>query len=1463
MGWYIRLNPDDVNVLQRLGLLLADRAQDGGTAGQAFSKLESVLRLDPNRKDVRRRLVDVALMIGRFSDAREHLRDFLLKQSPDDPELLELMGRCQAAMSDEGQAVETFKKVIEFAPKQVDAYPRLAGVLRYQLSRPKEADQWMEKLVKVNPDSFKAHLLRGSYLKNIDANDEALKESLIALKLAPKEGDELRDALWLAAQCSAAKEKYDDARNYAQQGIKLFPGNVVLYTTLADVELRSGQREKAVEVLDQGLKATHDDPQLLWAKANLLIDTNKIPEAQKTIADLQATGYPKGLIEYLLARIELVQGRWLPARVGFENARGTLTMWPNLLKQVDFWIGQCYGQLNNNDQQLAAYRRALKLDPFYTPARNGLIEALMASGQLDDALNEYSDLAKMGKVSSAGLIPWARMLILRNLRVDPAARNWEPVNKLLDEAEKATPESSQIPVLRAEILVAQDRAEDAGKLLANVREKDPKKAEIWSVMASLAQRQGNWDAAEKVLDEAEKASGDTVDVRVARAQYLIRRYAADAKDRVRALAENTAKWTDAQRLQLCGGLLSAALQIDDTEFAKKLCRQIADKEPNNVQVRVLMFEQALRAENDAELEQTLKEIERVAGRGSFWLYGQAVRLSLKAKNDNEKSDELQAQALRYLAQAQELRTNWSRIPLLMGSIYDQQGKTNQALRNYQDAIDLGERNPGAIRRAVQLLFQKQQYADADKLLRQLERQQMPFSPELNRAGAEVALRQGDYNRALALAKKTAAEDSKDYQSHLWLGQMLGVLSSQAKAQGAQKEADELMAEAEKSLRRAVEVEPKNAATWVSLIQFLAANDRASEAEKGIEEAQKDIPEKQAALALAQCYEAVEKPDDAQKSYEAALSATPKDPFVVRAVADFYYRNSKPIPAEALLRRIIDGKVDAQESDVIWARRQLASIFASRGGYQNIQKARTLIEENLTAAEGSAYDRRAKVTLDAADPLRSRRDQAIQGLEKLIESQVATPDDCLNLAQMYLAVGDWQKASNLLRDLVAKHGGEPRFLAAYIRALLDHKETTTAQTYLRKLERIAPTHYVTVSLNAEVLFLKKDYEKSRDVMKHFLDDNDSQPADRNVRLRLVAETLEQFGRRLTKASDKNHCRSLRSAGRDALPLLRRSEPRPRDAPRGVPGPPGPHRRRHRHARPQLAGQQRDRAGASAFDHHQGRSRGQGAVRAARPHRPGGAEGVRPARPLVALAGRHAHRANPLWRRGNLLPRGAGEEQRQRDRHEQPRRDARPARRQAGRGEEARRSGHRDRRARSGHARLAGDGLCGDRKAGAGPNRHGKSPGGRQDAGPLFPPGPGLRGSRPTQRRGGRHEERDGTGAHQRDAPTARNPGLREAAAVGAVAAATLRAFRRALGATLGRRLGCTSSRGRTRRRRRTAARSPTSGRRRTSSSSAPGSLLVPSAFLMKKLTQAVKKLPTALESRYRPMISDFIFFGAWV
>ena len=555
LSWYVQLTPDDADAMEKLGLMMAKQGYDGINVKSprafqnAFSLLERTVRQSPDRRVARRELVKMAMFAGRyqktrFQDAKDHLEGFLLKDKPKDAELLEWLGQCQMQLGDYNLALETLKKAIKNGPDRFTAYVQLAGLLRYHLSRAKEADLWMEALVTANPKSARAHLLRGEYLLTIDASDsidKAAAEAAKAIELAPDDVD----VLVLAAQCALKKRPpdIDKARGYVTHGVALYPGNVALHAVLADIELFSGHRDKAIAVLRQGIKATDRDPQLLWKLVNLLIDGKDLKQAQPIVEELREKAssgkFRDYLIVYLTSRVEFVQNHWLAARQGFESICDALVAQPNLAKQVYVWIASCYGQSGDRDQRMLALQHALRIDPSYAPAQEEYARELLATGRIGDLKGVIPKLSG----SDPGIIlPMISALISEASRQELSEQNWTPVEKALEQAEKAMPGAPQLVQLRSRMLVARNRAAEAESLLRDALRKDPKQAGLWAALIALVERQADWAAVENVLGESQKALGDSAMQRVLQANYFSLRYGKEAKDRLRKLAENSEKF---------------------------------------------------------------------------------------------------------------------------------------------------------------------------------------------------------------------------------------------------------------------------------------------------------------------------------------------------------------------------------------------------------------------------------------------------------------------------------------------------------------------------------------------------------------------------------------------------------------------------------------------------------------------------------------------------------------------------------------------------------------------------------------------------------------------------------------------------------------------------------------------------------------------------------------------------------
>src|SRR5262249_11274242 len=293
-------------------------------------------------------------------------------------------------------------------------------------------------------------------------------------------------------------------------------------------------------------------------------------------------------------------------------------------------------------------------------------------------------------------------------------------------------------------------------------------------------------------------------------------------------------------------------------------------------------------------------------------------------------------------------------------------------------------------------------------------QQAPLSDELKRLEVGIALRNHQGSSAVQRALELVNPDSNDYKDALWLGQVL-------------KESGQRPEQAERHLRRAVELGPSVPETWIALVDFLAFQHRLDQAEAEIVKAQSKLPRESADLPLGQCYEAVGKPDAARKHYMAAMTARPHDAVILRAFAGFCISDGKLSEAEGHLRRISDKQVTATKEDADWARRNLAWVRAAIGGREGLTEALALVGmrvddsgnpldfEGALPADQYRQQLQAQARVLAVHNRRKFRQLAIAKLEKLNKIETLSADDLYLLAQLHEADGNWTRAKQDFRD----------------------------------------------------------------------------------------------------------------------------------------------------------------------------------------------------------------------------------------------------------------------------------------------------------------------------------------------------------------------------------------------------------------------------------------------------------------
>ena len=1037
---YLAYQPDDIEALVKYGLALDKLAVSPGDRLRAVLVLNDVLRRDPGRQEVRYRLIHALIAIHRFLDALQEI-DKLLPHWPDKAELEHKRGWCLEASGNYETAAAAFAKAIELDPRSIASYVLLADILNDRLYQPAEAQAVMDALVKANGNSYEAFLVRARFRQKHGTLDQAEADIKQALKLAPR----APHVLMASAELAQAKDDFTQARQYLEQGLALHPQNPALYKALANLEIRAGKRADAITALRRGLARAPSQPDLLLLLTDLLIDENQLDEAARNLQDFKHAAIAPVVIDFFQARLEIAGGRWAKAAALLERVREELGSGSEWVGRANALLGLCYEQLGDVELQLAAYRRAVSHDGHWTLARLGLAGALLANGRVDEAQTELKQVAKAADAPPETWIALARTTLILNLRKPEPQRRWDDVVEAVDKAAQANPKSSEVPILRADLLAAQKNYAAARELLDKALAKDAGQVSLWCALAELARIEQRPEEALKVLDQAQDRLGDRLELRLARARVWAGQPASQALQELDRLGQNLDGFSPEAQTRLRRELAEWRLRLGDVAGARQLWQLIAQDNPRDLRSRFLLLESFVHAGKKSEAAPLVAELRRLEGaEGYLWRYGQASLLVLNGRAEPKHLLE----ARRLLDEIGRLKPKWGRSHLLAARIDEIQGKHFLALDELLKAFELGERQPSMVSRLVRLLAERRRFLEAEQVLEKLE-EAGPLTGDLAKMGADIALANQNAGRALRLAKLAVSAESRDYRDLVWLGKIHEGVGNHAQA--------------EKLLRLAVDRAPHSPDTWVALVQLLHHEGKSADAV--LTRAAHKVPADRLDWTLALCHDALGQPEQAEALFQKALAQRPDDFILLGALAEFYRRQEQPARAMPLLKKMLDPDSAAPSAFRAQARRSLALLLAATGDAAALQQAFALLEQNKVLHGSAAVDARVQALVRAFVP--AQRSQALQAFEALLKNQPATPEELLVEARLYQADGDHARAREIILDLLATDGGRPEYLAFLTRSFIHTVDLIDARVYLTRLEKLEPNTSRTRTLQEEL------------------------------------------------------------------------------------------------------------------------------------------------------------------------------------------------------------------------------------------------------------------------------------------------------------------------------------------------------------------------------------------------------------
>src|SRR5207249_1368530 len=132
-------------------------------------------------------------------------------------------------------------------------------------------------------------------------------------------------------------------------------------------------------------------------------------------------------------------------------------------------------------------------------------------------------------------------------------------------------------------------------------------------LAALSERQEGPEAALRVLDEAERRLGDRAEIRLARAWTWARRGGDEAPAALAKLMQDLPKFTADDQQRLLRGLVDPYIRIGDRREARRLLDLLAEQQPHDLDIRLVAFDLALQAGDDAAMARAVEAIRPIDG----------------------------------------------------------------------------------------------------------------------------------------------------------------------------------------------------------------------------------------------------------------------------------------------------------------------------------------------------------------------------------------------------------------------------------------------------------------------------------------------------------------------------------------------------------------------------------------------------------------------------------------------------------------------------------------------------------------------------------------------------------------------------------------------------------------------------------------------------------------------------------
>jgi tetratricopeptide (TPR) repeat protein len=1082
---YLEFRPNDIDVQDRLAELLREKSGDDARSSLIFL-YDKILRADPSRHATRREALKLCLRVGRYTDAAAHA-DTLLKEFPTDAELWQQLAAAQAGLRQNDAAVRSYETALKHDPTNLTAFQRLAQFHWRDLRNPDAAKQVIDRMVAALPNEPQAYLTRAKFLTfTLDslpkmAADPVLADLNRALELAPANPD----AAIMKADRLQRHRNLHEAFACLSDALKHNPGHVQLVRNLAWLEVNRGNTGGAIAILEDGLANASEGSELLVPLADLLLGYGDTARTEEIIQKLDRRAGPvvKLQAKYLRGRLAMQQRRWDDAAAVLTELRTDAARLPGLEAQANLLLAACHRHRGNTEQELECLKLIVAKDPAHLSARVALGQIYLDAGQFNDAIREY-EIAAQSPFAAGSVC--AMLIRLKAARLaTTGGKAWADLERQLAEfAPRFGPGASEPVLLLAGIATAAGNPQRAATILRSEAARRPGDVRLWAALAEATADAAGVAAGLAIIDEAMSATGDGVELRLARANL----YARDpARLRpVSALEAQTDTWPDADQNRLLNGLIEVYDRIGDEPAVIRLYRRLASRRPNDLAVWEAFYQRAVAAQDQDAAAVALAAVKRLDGEDGPGVVLANAWAAL-AGDDPSALATIREQLVKTFG-ANPVRGD---ACLALARLHARGGDPTEATQLFARAARL---EPIRFEPTRAYLAHLAAIQDDAGLTRQLARLAAdprwsgdPFRRVVrNAAGSDPAT-----------AKKLLAGTRRFVELEP------GGLGWLADCYRSLKLDTEAIAVAE----AAVNSKLATADDWLrlALIHPTGGKDILATAAKTL-----PLP---AFAAVAAAY--AESP--AAAGWQPELPTSEVRRAFTQARLSLKLARLERAEAISLLETYLDPE-DLPAADAGWARRNLSMLLVIRGEPRDRKRAMKIIAADAAIPNKTIEEKRSTAAVLTSlyryldgDDRQTVLGYAIAVIEDLAAAG-GTPRDGYILTQLYRAADQAGNARNWLNKLLQTDPKNIDYLLAGLDILIEANELADAEAFAQRLLQMYPSDFRAVAAVARYEVKAKRPEAAFDLVKGYVRTADATGLDLTAKLVRAAELIDELSRK---------------------------------------------------------------------------------------------------------------------------------------------------------------------------------------------------------------------------------------------------------------------------------------------------------------------------------------------------------------